>query len=305
MKQEDLLLLDVILQLRTGEVVKAKEELSGAADSPQKHYGLALVAIIEGDNDAAKAELQLVISGWDPTLRAYARTIQEAYDDFALFPDSRPLHLQTLIARSLAQVQECELALPLLTQVLSEEPEYRDAWMVQGYCELTTERAEQALSSFDHAYQLDPEKPEIQYFLGRASMAMKDWKKASTFLQYALQNGFTPEKEVRRQLAEVALQLGDTPMAEEQLQKLIAMPDSDIGVAQKLIPLLPSVQKNDEAYVAGKIAVGRWTQDARAYDLAASAAIALEKKDEAKTFLEKALQLDPALQSARERYSKL
>ncbi len=304
-RKEDLLLLDVILSLRTGEVVKAKDELAAAEDSPQKHYGQALVAVIQGQNDAAKTELQLVVAGWDPTLRAYARTLQEAYDEFALFPDSPPLHLQTLLARALAQTQECELALPILDQVLREQESYRDAWMVQGYCELTTERADKAVVSFERAYELDPEKPEIQYFLGRTYLAMKDYQKAATFLGYALQNGFSPEKEVRRHLAEAAIALNDAPAAIDQLKSLMSLPDADVDVAEKLVAILLATDKKDEAADVARTAVGRWTQNAKAYDLLAWAEIERGNKNDAKPLLEKALQLDPTLQSARERYSKL
>jgi len=55
-------------------------------------------------------------------------------------PRVREIHLLTLVSRALAQVQECELALPLLSQVTGIQDDYRDAWIVQGFCELSSER---------------------------------------------------------------------------------------------------------------------------------------------------------------------
>ncbi|KKW37071.1 MAG: hypothetical protein UY85_C0064G0005, partial [Candidatus Peribacteria bacterium GW2011_GWB1_54_5] len=116
-KTEDLLLLESIVALRTGELLETRRLLQNAEDSPQKHYGLALLSIIEGNHEQAQIELQEVINGWEPVLRSNARTIMAAYQEFALFEESLNIHLITLLARALAQVQECELALPLLVQV--------------------------------------------------------------------------------------------------------------------------------------------------------------------------------------------
>ena len=204
-KEEDILLLETIVKLRIGELVQAKAALENTEDSPQKHYGLALLAIIQGNHQEAKDELDLTQKGWDPILRSYAQTLHSAYDEFSLFPEGSDAHLITLLSRALAQVQECELALPLLVQVTNAKNDYRDAWIVQGYCELVTEREEQSLASLEHAYSLDPQKPEIQYFLARAYSALNEYQNAITFFEYALSNGFEPKEEIRRLIAKNAL----------------------------------------------------------------------------------------------------
>ncbi len=304
-KDGDLLLLQVSILLRTGEVVKARALLDGGADSPQKQYGLALIGIIQGDNENAQKNLQAVIAGWDPALRTYARTLQAAYDEYALFPQSATIHLTTLLSRALAQVQECDLALPLLGQVVTQQDNYRDAWIVQGYCQLTTERMQDALASFERAYALDPEKPEIQYFLGRAYLSLKDSKNAITFLQYALQNGFQPETEVRKQLAAAALGAGDPSLAFDQYKSMSHLTDADIGVYQQAVTLGIALGRTQDAYDLAGNAITKWPNSARAYDLAGWSAQELHRKDQARAALEKALQLDPTLQSAKDHLGKL
>ena len=300
-RSEDLLLLDVVVALRTGELARAQQALAVAEDSPQKHYGSALLAIIQGKHDVAKTELAAVIGGWDPALRAYARTLRSAYDEFALFPESSAVHLTTLLARSLAQVQECELALPLLAGVVKDEDDYRDAWTVQGYCELTTERAPEALGSFEKAYAIDPEKPEIQYFLGRTYMVLQQWTNASTFLQYALVNGFEPKKELRRRLADAAEQAKDLPLALDQLRALVAEPDADRATFEKTVTLAITTGKNEDAYQFAQAAVQKWPDSGKAYELLGWSAAVTGREDEARAAFEKALRLDPTLTSARER----
>jgi len=300
-RPEDLLLLESIVELRTGELVKARDLLSGAPDSPQKHYSLALLSLIQGDHETAQAELALVAAGWEPVLRSYAKTLQAAYDEFALFPEGSELHLVTLLSRALAQVQECELALPLLIQVTNGKDDYRDAWIVQGYCELTTERSQEALASLEHAYNLDPQKPEIQYFLGRAYAALLQHGNAITFFEYALVNGFEPKAEVRGLIAEEALSSGDTKLALEQLAALTEDSAATLKTFEDFVSVSITAGNDEEAYVKALAATRRWSEDPRAFELLGTAALETSRDADARTAFEKALQLDPTLESAKKK----
>ena len=304
-RQEDLLLLESILHLRSGELQEARKLLEGAEDSPQKHYGLALLSIVQGNHDIAIPELEKVMNGWEPVLRSYARTIKSAYDEFSLFQDGSNIHLITLIGRALAQVQECELALPLLIQVTTNKNDYRDAWIVQGYCELITERPEEALASLEAAYNLDPQKPEIQYFLARAYNALYEYQNAITFLEYAIQNGFVPESEVRRLIAENALELGDSPLALDQYDAMTESNDATIESYNGYISAAIALGKLEEAYTKAREATERFPEEPTSFELLGDAAIALERTDEAKVALEHALELNPHLTSAKEKLAGL
>jgi len=266
-RSEDLLLLESIVLLRTGELVKARGLLESASDSPQKAYGLALLSILEGNHEEVQVHLQTVINKWEPVLRSYARTLQAAYDEYALFPESPNIHLITLIARSLAQVQECELALPLLVQVTQKQSDYRDAWTVQGYCEFTTERYEQGLHSFERAYTLDPEKPEIQYFLGRSYGALGNHETALTFLNYALKNGFEPEGEVRRFILEEAREIEDYATILEQLTALTLLEGSTLKDFQAFVTAALALGKLQDAHIKALDATKKWPQDPNATEL--------------------------------------
>lgn len=304
-RAEDLLLLDVIITLRSGELVEAKEKLESAEESPQQHYGLALLSIIEGNHERAIQELDLTSAGWDPVLRSYTRTLKAAYDEFALFPDGSDMHLITLLSRALAQVQECELALPLLVQVTSVKDDYRDAWIVQGYCELITERPEQALASLEHAYSLDPQKPEIQYFLARAYGAMHEYQNAITFFEYALTNGFEPQAEVRRLIARYALEIGNAGLAIEQYDALTKLTDATLESYEGFVSAAAALGRPDEAYAKAKDAVEKWNEDPRAYELFGSIAAQVGKTDEARSAFEAALKINPDLSSVKQKLQQL
>jgi tetratricopeptide (TPR) repeat protein len=304
-KKEDVLLLESIIDLRSGELEKARTLLTAADDSPQKHYGLALIAIITSDNDTAKKELTLVENGWEPTLRSFAKTLMGAYDEYALFPESPQIHLLTLLGHALADVQECELALPLLSQVTRQQDDYRDAWIQQGFCELTTERTTEALASLERAYQLDPEKPEVQYFLGRAYSAQGDHGNALTFLQYALQNGFEPESEVRRLIAEEALQTGNIALALDQEDALTKLPDATVNTYSDYVTAAITSKKTQEAEVKAQEAVQKWPSEPLAYDLLGWSQTVSGDKVAARISLDKALSLNPNLQSAKDHLKAL
>ncbi len=304
-RDEDLVLLESIIHLRSGTLEDARRLLDGSGDSPQKQYGLGLLAIIEERHDDARAALSTVLGGWEPTLRGYAKTLLGAYEEYDLFENSPETHRATLLARALADVGECELALPLLARTLAAQDDYRDAWIVQGFCQLTTERPDEAKLSFERAYAIDPQKPEIQYFLGRTLATLGDHAGAITYFQYALQNGFTPAADARRLLAAEAFAVGDVQVALQELDVLTQDPAATIDTFSDFVTAAISADKAEEAYARAQESVARFPEDARAHELLGWAAAETDRTDEARLELAKALTLDPSLASARDRLNSL
>ncbi len=293
-KTGDIVLLEGLLALRSGDMKEAEAIFNRAPDLPQSKYGLSLVAISRGDHETAKKELLLATEGNDAAIRTYAKIILSAYEEFALFPEGQEIHLQTLLSRSLAQVNECETALPLLQAVILHQERYRDAWIVKGYCEFTSERLKDALTSLEEAYSLDPEKPEIQYFLARTHAALDDPQNAVTFLQYALLNGFDPEREARQLLAEYALELGNTDLALEELTTLAERNDSDIKSFERAVALALSTPSHiQDGLTLAKKAIARFPNTALAFALAAEASLASGNQTDAENYLQSALRIDP------------
>lgn len=304
-REEDLILIEVLVTLRTGDLSSAAAALDAAAESPQKHYGKLLYAVITADHERARGEAQQVLGGWEPVLRQNAGRIIEAYDAYALFPESPPLHRTTLLAQALAEVQECELALPMLVPVLQEQEDYRDAWLLQGYCELVTERSAQALHSLERAYNLDPEKPETQYFLGRAYEDIGDPSNAVIFFQYAVQNGFEPKREARLALALAALAANRPELALEQYRFLSEDAEGDLHIVGQFIALAHTLGKNDDALGAAQKAAVRWPNDALAHELLGDALAALGRVADARTAYANALSIDPLRERVSEKLKKL
>ncbi len=289
----DIVLLEGILALRSGNTQEASAIFGRSPNLPQSQYGLALVAISQNDHETAKKELTLAASGNDPTIRTYAKVILAAYDEFSLFPNGQDIHLLTLVSRALAQVNECETALPLLQTVILKQERYRDAWIVKGYCEFVSERLKDALTSLEEAYSLDPEKPEVQYFLARTHEALGDPQNAVTFLQYAILNGFSPEQDARELLVEYARELGNNDLALEQLKILAEAKDSELKTFEQYVTLAITLENHlQDAVALSKTALARFPNDASALALAAKASFAAGAIDDAKNYLQSALRID-------------
>jgi tetratricopeptide (TPR) repeat protein len=303
---DDIMLLSGLLQLRTGKIDAARSTFSARPETPQAQYGLALVALAGRDIDGAQQQLKLAAQNSDATIRSYATTLMAAFKEFSLFAEGQETHLDTLLARALAQVGECETALTYVNKVTAKQDRYRDAWIVKGYCEFTTERLQDALASLERAYSIDPEKPETQYFLARTHAAMGDPQNAVTFLQYAVLNGFSPAKDARDLLAQYALELGDTDLALEQYRTIAEDPASEPEDYEKYVNLaLQLPNRANEAYQAAKDAQAKWPDDALPFVMLGKAAGALGAKDEAEKALREALRIDPKFTKATEELGAL
>lgn len=304
--REDATMMEGLLEMRSGNVSKAKSIFQGIAKFPQGQYGLALVAIAGGEHERATALLSEVSLAPNAEIQSSAKILLDAYREFSLFAYKRDEHMLTLVSRALAQVNECETALPLLTTVTTSSPSYRDAFLVKGYCELVTERTPQALASLESAYAIDSEKPEIQYFLARTYKAMNDTNNAITFLQYAIINGLKPERDARELLASYAIDANDTALALEQYAAIIDDDPKDIAASQTYVHLAIRIPgKSEDAYRAALALKNLLPNDPDALALLAEAAMASGKRSEASENAEAALRLDPKHAIAKEVIERL
>lgn len=304
-RSEDALLLRALVLLHSQKPDETAKLLTAAEDSPQKHFGQALLAITQQKHEDAKKELDLVIQGWDPALREQAQTLKDAYVEFDRFPVSSAEHLVTLLGRSLAAVQECELALPLLATVLTRAADYRDAWTVQGFCQLATGRPELALVSLEYAYGIDPEKPEVQYFLGRTHSELGDHENAVMFLQYALKNDLSPASPARHLLVKEYEAMGNVPEMVGQLKVLAEAEGATISDVALYVTTALRVNMGAEAADVARNAVNKWPMDATARELLGRVMLAIGSSADAKSAFEEAFKLDPTREDLKKEADKL
>lgn len=291
--------LQGLLQLHRGDTALAKVAFTAIADSAEGAYGLGLVALVEGRHEEARQFVESVRdTSTDPILTAYANEILAAYTEFGLFLDGDPTHLQTLLARALARVQMCSLALPILQRVTELQADYRDAWIILGYCGLQLHR-EEAVRALRQAYYVDPEMPEIQYFLARAYEDQGQFDRAFTYMSYAVVNGFEPVSEARARRARYAEATGRYEEALAEYRVLLAASGATLDLYQRAVRLLMlSIGDRLEAAEVAEFAVQSFPQRAEALDLRGWVALEEGVLDRAETSLREALSRDPSLASA-------
>lgn len=300
------ILLEGTMALHAGNRAEAARVFGDAQERAEGQYGLALLAIADGKHDDAKSHLQAVIKGSSIPLRSSASILIGAYDAYALFPESPSTHLQTLLGRALAQVGECETALPLLDAVVSTQDTYRDAWLVRGFCQFSTERYTDALGSLERAYNLDAQKPEIQYFLARTHEALGDTQNAITFLQYAIVNGFPAQREARQLLASYAQESNNPSLALDAYLAITQQADATFTDTQTYVDMaLRTPGSENDGYLVAEKALKKWPDEPAALIMAAQAAMVTNRIDEAKKDVRDALALDPSNASARDLQQKL
>lgn len=294
-----------LLLLRQGDREGARVLFERDPESPEHAYGLVLLSILEGRNDDAQVFLEGVRQSPDPLLQRAAATIQGAYDEFALFEEGKETHLLTLLGRALGEAQQCPTAMVLLEEVTREDPDYRDAWIVLGYCRLLLQDPLSARSAFERAYSLDPEKAETQYFLALSHERSGNGEEAERFFGYALQNGFQPALPLREKLAQLAVRRGMYAEAAEHYRAALQRTAEEGGgtpddlsrrgklysaLASLLLERLGNLPAAEEAALRARDELGDIPV---VLDLLGAIALARGEVNQAATFLMAAVQQDP------------
>lgn len=280
---------------------KAKETfLRSNATNPEASYYLALFDLLAKDNSSAQNKLkQINVNGTEAKLKEKSANILNSYDEFALFKGGKEIHLRTLLAKSLNQVEEYEFALGILKDILTEKNDYRDAWILNGYAYLNLEKYEFALDSFRKAYDLDSEKPETQYFLGLTYAEMGQIEDALTYLNIALKNGFEPQVQVKQKLGEIYLNKKDYAQAVKMFEEILDLNNQDINTFVRPVWIyLDFLNDPEKALEIAQKAYKIHPQSAMTYNLLAWSHLGKHEYLKAEEYLKKALEIDPNLQAA-------
>ena len=106
-----------------------------------------------------------------------------AFQEFSLFPQGNPLHLELLLAKSFNSLGFYEMSIQMCKKILKERDDYRDAWIILGHSYLSLEKYSLARDVLTKALDLDPTKPETAFFLVLQKTILNNMKKPShTFL---------------------------------------------------------------------------------------------------------------------------
>ncbi len=263
----------------------------------QANYYLALLDTLELNRDASGTRLHWIVDNFsNHDLAQKAQKIIDAYREFDFYRDGQKIHLQTLLARALNQAEEAQLAIHILKEILIEKSGYRDAWILLGYAYFDLGRYSFAEDSFRRAYELDSEKPEIQYFLGITYLNLQQYEESVRFLEYALINGFEPKAQVKNKLAEVYFESKNYEKSVQEYEEVLKLiePQTDQFVRPIWI-YIDFLDQPREALRLAEEAVEKNPEEAMSYSLLGWAQLTNKDYANALISLEKAKAIDFSL----------
>ncbi len=302
----------VLTDLKQSNFTEAYEQIGkllgeGITD-PRLTYYQALIKIAFSQHKEAKTLLKETRAALEEgdELIAGIDELLSAYEEFEFAEAAEDLYLSELLARAFNKIGEYELAVYKSKEILKTRPDLRDAWILLGFAYLNLEKYLFALTSFEHAYEIDPERPATQYFLGITYAEISRNEDAIVYLNYALKNGFEPAIVVKRKLADLYLDVGNYEESVKAYQEVLEFNNQDINAFVRPIWIyLDFLNQPEKALKLGEAAVMRFPEDAMAYNLLGWSQIGTQNFVEAEKNLKKAIHTDPELTAAYYNLGKL
>jgi len=234
------------------EILKALEKLDVATEAP----------IVSEEGLINQYEGQEVLT---PQVAEKVKEISIVYEEFENLAEGKDAHLFAELSKIMATYNEGTLARELADTSIKEDVSYIDAWILRGYAQMLMRDFHLAEADLRNAYELDPLRPETQYFLALSLYEQDKWDEAALFFEKALEHDFEFSAE-------------DTD------------PEKFVSAIHTAVDLL---KKPEVALEFSQILYEQDTTDLMAANVHGWALIANEKYVEAGQVLEAAQKLDP------------
>lgn len=238
-------------------------------ESTEVLYYRALLNAFFGDYENAKIDLNKVIAAGDsPDLAKNSQNFLSAIEEAGLAQDGNLNYVKTLIARSYSESNESNLAINLLYEVLSQEPTYRDAWIILGYTYLSLNQYKDSIDALLKALELDPTKAETRYFLGLSYFGEDEYTSAVTQIELAIESGYEPRVQAYQKLADIAVLDAEFKKAADAYEKVLVINSSDVNLYIRPIWLyIDKLNNLPRAIELGELAVSEHPNEAMSYNL--------------------------------------
>lgn len=202
-----------LAEVLRGRLLIAEEKFAdavavfGAAQALPSELQWYYAVLLGLQNDHARAKEILEEIQSDPevgtSVTEATNLILKQYDTFSEFADGKNPHLFALIAKQLAELKEGVLAREWANVAIREDIEYVDAWLLRGYAQMVIGENKLALLDLEHAYELDPVRPETQYFLALTLHKLDRDEEAALFFEKCLEYDFAFSDEIKWKLIEI------------------------------------------------------------------------------------------------------
>ncbi len=214
------------------------------------------------------------------------------YDEFDALAEGKNAHLFAEIAQALASNEEAFLAQEFADVAIKEDVSYIDAWVLRGYSHLLMQDYPAALQDLRYAYELDPIRPEVHYFLALALYENKNFDEAALFFEKSLEYDFQFSEEVRWKLLEIFARQKKYDRVLELYKELLNFETEPEKFSSAVHTAVDLMQKPEVALEFTEILMAKNPDDIFSRNIHAWALIANNKDEDAETLLTDTLLLD-------------
>lgn len=246
--------------------------------------------LVLDDEGVKEEEMDMALT---PELAQKVDALQEVYAQFAQFADGKDPHLFALLAKALAENNEPILARSFADVSIREDIAYVDAWMLRGYANFLLNNFPSALDDLRHAYQLDPVRPEVEYFLALTLEKSGEKTEAALFFEKLLTRDFPYKSEVRWKLISLLTEAQDIDRVIELYQEQASEEPAPSKFVSGLHTLIDVLHRPQDALGITETLLKNQPENVLALNLRAWALIETQQLTEAEILLKKAENLNP------------
>ncbi|MBT4384905.1 tetratricopeptide repeat protein [Candidatus Peregrinibacteria bacterium] len=271
-------------------------------EHPESGEALFYSALLDGFNGAhedAQKKLSKTNENENTVDSSTFQSVQNAYINYNSQQDGQEIYIEALLTNAFIDLEEFELAEDLARKTLEKEESYRDVWIMLGYALLKTKNFQESEDAFKAAKNLDSINPNTHYFLGSTHFEQNEFQDAVNSFELALLNGFEPQTEAYRLLAESYLELEQYEAALEAYEYLIKIDQTSIDLFVKPVWLSLDILKDlDRALSIAEESASLFPNESMSHNLLAWVHIQRDELPQAQNEIDKALTMDPKLPEA-------
>jgi tetratricopeptide (TPR) repeat protein len=265
-----------------------------------KYYNSIILILFKDFNGAKTIFTALEPGKENKTISEYSKKFLEKYKIFESYKEGEQIFLQTLLSKALTEVNQSAAAIPLLYDVISQNINYRDAWIILGYAYLKTGKTEDAIDAFSKVQTKFPDNTENLFFLGLAYFANNDFDRAAYYMEEADKKGYEPKDMLNMKLGDIYLQQKKYEDAVGKYEEVLAVNTTNIDVFTRAIWIyIEKLNNPGNALKLAQKAATAFPNKAMSYNLLGWAYMENNDFKKAKENLGKALELDPTLKEAQ------
>jgi tetratricopeptide (TPR) repeat protein len=203
-----------------------------------------------------------------------------------------------IVGMSHYKKEDYALAEKFLLKAIAKSPNDAEAnyTLARNYMDADLNR--KAISYFEKAVSLNPEKPTWAYELGLVYFDLSNFKAAVIAFDNALKNGFTANNDFNENYGYALLYSGNVAKGEEKILEIYKKKGNK-EILRELATILYNQKQYDRSLDYCSKLLESDPKDGKALYQAGLAFIKLGKKDKGQSMCDKAIELDPSLASKK------